>query len=58
MLSNGVTARSDSVMPAPKPAMTVPGPEILPFSSDSIDLYWSKETKPSHLSLPLPWMPL
>ena len=33
MLSNGVTARSDSVNPAPNPAMTVRGPETLPFSS-------------------------
>ena len=33
MLSKGVTANKDSVMPAPKPAMTVLGPEILPASS-------------------------
>lgn len=38
MLSNGVTASKDSVMPAPKPAMTVPGPEILPFASSRRDL--------------------
>jgi hypothetical protein len=33
MLSNGVTARSDSVNPAPNPAITVRGPDIFPFSS-------------------------
>lgn len=33
MLSNGVTASSDSVMPVAMPANTVAGPEILPFSS-------------------------
>lgn len=30
MLSVGVTASNDSVTPAPNPAMTVRGPEILP----------------------------
>ena len=33
MLSNGVTASKDSVAPAPKPAMTVRGPETLPSAS-------------------------
>jgi hypothetical protein len=39
MLSKGVTARADSVTPAPKPAMTVLGPEILPSASDRRALY-------------------
>jgi hypothetical protein len=39
MLSNGVTARRDSVTPAPNPAITVLGPEIFPFVSCSNDLY-------------------
>jgi len=39
ILSNGVTANSDSVTPAPKPAMTVLGPEIFPSASCNIDLY-------------------
>ena len=38
MLSKGVTASSDSVIPAPKPAITVLGPDILPASSWSRDL--------------------
>lgn len=38
MLSNGVTASRDSVMPAPKPATTVLGPEILPSESSRRDL--------------------
>lgn len=38
MLSNGVTANSDSVAPAPKPAITVAGPEIWPSSSASMFL--------------------
>lgn len=38
MLSNGVTASNDSVMPAPKPATTVLGPEILPLVSSRRDL--------------------
>ena len=33
MLSKGVTASNDSVIPAPNPAMTVLGPEMLPASS-------------------------
>jgi hypothetical protein len=45
MLSKGVTASKDSVTPAPNPAITVRGPEIFPFSSCSIDLYWSNATK-------------
>ena len=48
MLSVGVTANSDSVTPAPKPAMTVRGPESLPFSSTRRALYWSNATKPAH----------
>lgn len=47
MLSVGVTARRDSVMPAPKPARTVRGPESLPFSSASRLLYWSNATNPN-----------
>ena len=46
MLSNGVTARSDSVTPAPKPAITVPGPEIFPSASTRRLLYWSNATNP------------
>ena len=38
MLSKGVTASNDSVMPAPNPAITVLGPEILPVSSWRRDL--------------------
>jgi len=55
MLSNGVTASNDSVMPAPNPAMTVLGPEILPASSWSIDLYVSKATNrmPALRELPI-----
>lgn len=33
ILSNGVTASKDSVMPVPMPASTVLGPEILPSAS-------------------------
>jgi hypothetical protein len=47
ILSNGVTANSDSVAPAPKPAMTVAGPEILPSASASMFLYMSKATNPT-----------
>lgn len=47
MLSNGVTANSDSVAPAPKPAMTVAGPETLPSASASIFLYMSNATNPT-----------
>ena len=46
MLSNGVTANKDSVMPAPKPAITVLGPDIFPASSSSRLLYVSKATNP------------
>ena len=49
ILSNGVTANKDSVIPAPKPAITVLGPDSLPDSSCSIVLYVSKATKPSNL---------
>lgn len=35
MLSKGVTASNDSVIPAPSPAMTVLGPDIWPASSCS-----------------------
>ncbi len=52
MLSVGVTASSDSVTPAPKPAMTVRGPESLPSASTRNRLYWSKATKPSCLLVP------
>jgi hypothetical protein len=46
MLSVGVTAKRDSVTPAPKPAMTFPGPDTLPFSSARKDLYVSNATNP------------
>jgi hypothetical protein len=38
MLSNGVTASNDSVAPAPKPAITVAGPETFPSASASRSL--------------------
>jgi hypothetical protein len=47
MLSVGVTARRDSVTPAPKPARTVLGPVILPSASARSLLYWSKATNPN-----------
>ena len=47
MLSVGVTARRDSVTPAPKPARTVRGPVILPSASARSFLYWSKATNPA-----------
>lgn len=47
ILSNGVTASKDSVTPAPKPAITVRGPEILPSASASNALYWSNATNPA-----------
>ena len=47
MLSNGVTANRDSVAPAPKPAMTVRGPDTLPSGSASSDLYVSNATNPA-----------
>ena len=50
MLSKGVTASNDSVMPAPKPAMTVLGPDIWPDSSCNRVLYVSKATKPRNPS--------
>lgn len=55
ILSNGVTASNDSVTPAPKPAMTVRGPEMWPFSSCSMDLNWSNATKrtPAFRELPI-----
>ena len=46
ILSNGVTASADSVNPAPNPAITVLGPEILPSASCSNALYWSNATNP------------
>lgn len=46
ILSKGVTAKSDSVKPAPNPAITVLGPDILPFSSCSNDLNVSNATNP------------
>lgn len=54
MLSKGVTARRLSVTPAPKPAITVRGPEIFPFESSSIDLYWSKATNPLGKQISIP----
>lgn len=39
ILSKGVTANSDSVAPAKKPAMTVAGPDTVPSAAASIDLY-------------------
>ncbi len=50
ILSNGVTANTDSVIPAPKPATTVRGPDILPDSSCRRVLYWSKATNPGPFS--------
>lgn len=47
MLSKGVTAKRDSVNPAPNPATTVLGPEILPFSSWRTDFMASKATNPT-----------
>src|ERR1700748_2403793 len=44
ILSNGVTASNDSVMPAPNPATTVRGPETLPSASPRSDLYASNAT--------------
>ena len=46
MLSKGVTAKRDSVIPAPNPAITVLGPDILPASSSSRLLYVSNATNP------------
>lgn len=45
--SNGVTASKLSVTPAPNPAMTVLGPDILPSASASKALYWSNATNPA-----------
>src|SRR5438874_1663633 len=44
ILSNGVTASKDSVIPAPNPATTVRGPDILPSASSRSDLYASNAT--------------
>jgi hypothetical protein len=49
MLSNGVTASNDSVAPAPKPAITVAGPDTLPSASASMFLYASNATNPVRL---------
>jgi hypothetical protein len=46
MLSNGVTARRDSVTPAPKPAITLAAPVTFPSLSARKDLYVSNATKP------------
>lgn len=46
MLSKGVTAKRDSVAPAPKPAITFAGPLIVPSGEARRDLYWSNATKP------------
>ena len=43
--SEGVTASNDSVIPAPKPATTVLGPDICPSASDKRCLYESKAKK-------------
>lgn len=52
MLSNGVTANTDSNTPAPRPATTVRGAESLPSASWSNALIWSNTTNPddSHVS--------
>ena len=47
ILPKGVTARSDSVTPAPNPAITLPGPDTLPSASARRDLYESKATNPA-----------
>ena len=52
ILSNGVTASSDSVAPAPNPAITVAGPETLPSASASMFLYMSNATNPTQ---PVRW---
>ena len=57
MLSNGVTANKDSVIPAPNPAITVLGPDIFPNSSCSNVLYVSKATKPSNILVDGPPVP-
>ena len=46
ILSKGVTAKSDSVTPAPKPAITFAGPDTLPFLSAKNPLYVSNATNP------------
>jgi len=43
MLSKGATANIDSKTPAPRPASTVRGPVIRPFSSDKRCLKVSNE---------------
>ena len=55
MLSKGVTASNDSVAPAPKPAITVPGPDIFPSASESNDLYVSNATNlmPALIEFPI-----
>lgn len=57
ILSKGVTANKDSVIPAPKPAITVLGPDILPNSSCSNVLYVSKATKPGNFLVDGPPIP-
>ena len=57
ILSKGVTANKDSVIPAPKPAITVLGPDILPNSSCSNVLYVSKATKPNNVLVNEPPIP-
>lgn len=57
ILSNGVTANKDSVIPAPKPAITVLGPDILPNSSCNNVLYVSKATKPTNVLVDGPQIP-
>lgn len=55
MLSNGVTARTDSKTPAPKPAITVLGLERLPFASWSNPLIWSNTINPIQISVSNYW---
>ena len=55
ILSVGVTAKRDSVNPAPNPAMTVLGPEIFPFSSWRAALIASKATNPIKKTLYQLW---
>lgn len=56
MLSKGVTASSDSVTPAPKPAATVLGPDSLPSASTRRFLYVSNATNRTPALIELPMM--
>jgi len=55
MDSKGVTAKTDSMTPAPKPASTVRGPEMYPVSSERRFLRRSKVRKrrPALIELPM-----